>query len=423
MADRTGSAAWTFDTEGRTLSEKRTVNITGLTPSAVTKTLTYVYNLDGSLKSLTYPSGHKVVYYNFASGQTNTAGRTRTVFDSTSTVINYVTNATYAPHGDAAGYTNAAATGFTGIVTTNAWNNRFQPSSFSAATTGTGAHTIQSLTFNFNQGTPTAPIDNGLLVKITNGVSSGRTTNYKYDQLNRIVAGWHDATDWGTQYTLDIWGNLTQKAPCNNTVGCPSRTTGESLSVSVTASKNNRFDTYSYDASGNLLDDKQGHTFTYDAENRPKAGGGVTYYYDGEGERVAKSSGKLYLFGTNSAPVVETDTAGTMTAEYVFFNGKRVAMRKADGSVHYYFADQIGSANVVTNATGVMPPEQDIEYHPYGEEQVYVDQSFQQYLFTGHEHDTETNDDYFGARYYSSVFGRFLDPGLGRDTGSRFRMR
>jgi len=85
-------------------------------------------------------------------------------------------------------------------------------------------------------------------------------------------------------------------------------------------------------------------------------------------------------------------------------------LRKADSSVHYYFADQIGSANVVTNATGVMPPEQDIEYHPYGEQQVYVDTLGQQYKFTGKEHDTETNDDYFGARYYSSTFGRFLTP-------------
>lgn len=34
----------------------------------------------------------------------------------------------------------------------------------------------------------------------------------------------------------------------------------------------------------------------------------------------------------------------------------------------------------------------------------------QEYRFTGHEHDSETNDDYFGARYYSSTFGRFLTP-------------
>ena len=79
---------------------------------------------------------------------------------------------------------------------------------------------------------------------------------------------------------------------------------------------------------------------------------------------MAKSTGKVYLFGVGWPPMMETDASGTMTAEYIFFNSKRVAMRKADSSVHYYFADQIGSANVVTNATRAMPPEQDIEYHP-----------------------------------------------------------
>lgn len=65
---------------------------------------------------------------------------------------------------------------------------------------------------------------------------------------------------------------------------------------------------------------------------------------------------------------------------------------------------------MVTNATGAMPPEQDIEYHPYGEQQVYTDTLGQQYKFTGKEHDPETNNDYFGARYYSSTMGRFLTP-------------
>lgn len=208
-------------------------------------------------------------------------------------------------------------------------------------------------------------------------------------------------------YTVDIWGNLTQKGACDNVV-CPTHTMSDSFTT--TANGNNQFVGYSYDTSGNLQNDQLGHAFNYDAENRPYSAGGVTYYYDGEGERVAKSTGKLYLFWTGSAPVVETDANGTMTAEYVFFDGKRVAMRKADSSVHYYFADQIGSANVVTNATGAMPPEQDIEYHPYGEQQVYADTLGQQYKFTGKEHDPETNNDYFGARYYSSAMGRFLTP-------------
>jgi hypothetical protein len=107
--------------------------------------------------------------------------------------------------------------------------------------------------------------------------------------------------------------------------------------------------------------------------------------------RVAKSNGKLYLFGTGSAPVVETDTSGNYTAEYIFFGGKRVAMRKSDGSVHYYFADQIGSANLVTNADASVT-EQDIEYHPYGEEHVYTDALGQRYRFTSKEHDPESGN-------------------------------
>jgi|ERR1700674_4055217 len=113
--------------------------------------------------------------------------------------------------------------------------------------------------------------------------------NYKYDQLNRIQAGWHDATDWGTEYTVDIWGNLTQKAACDNVV-CPTHTMSDSFTT--TASGNNQFVGYSYDTSGNLQNDQLGHAFNYDAENRPYSAGGVTYYYDGEGERVAKSTGK-----------------------------------------------------------------------------------------------------------------------------------
>ena len=184
---------------------------------------------------------------------------------------------------------------------------------------------------------------------------------------------------------------------------------GESFTAA--ANGNNQLVGYSYDTSGNLQNDLLGHSFVYDAENRPYAAGGVTYYYDGAGERAAKSNGKLYWFGTGSAPVAESDASGSLTNEYIFFDGHRVAMKRmSDATVHYYFADQIGSANVVTNATGAMPPEQDIEYHPYGEQIVNIDTLGQEYRFTDKEHDPETNNDYFGARYYSSTMGRFLTP-------------
>ena len=33
---------------------------------------------------------------------------------------------------------------------------------------------------------------------------------------------------------------------------------------------------------------------------------------------------------------------------------------------------------------------------------------------TGKERDTESGNDYFGARYYANEMGRFIDPGLER---------
>jgi hypothetical protein len=58
-------------------------------------------------------------------------------------------------------------------------------------------------------------------------------------------------------------------------------------------------------------------------------GAGVTFYYDGDGRRVRKGS-KLYWNNLAGDPLAESDTAGTVTDEYVFFGGKRIA-RRASG--------------------------------------------------------------------------------------------
>ena len=66
-------------------------------------------------------------------------------------------------------------------------------------------------------------------------------------------------------------------------------------------------------------------TYSYDAENRLIATGGISYTYDGDGRRVKKSNGMLYWTGTGSGALLETDLSGNPAAEYVFFNGRRIA--------------------------------------------------------------------------------------------------
>jgi YD repeat-containing protein len=65
--------------------------------------------------------------------------------------------------------------------------------------------------------------------------------------------------------------------------------------LSVSATTQNQVSGYGYDQAGNLTSiPGTGETFSYDAENRIASTAGVSYTYDGDGQRVAKSSGTIY---------------------------------------------------------------------------------------------------------------------------------
>ena len=83
MCDAAGSEVWSYDQMGRVLIEKRITN-------GLTKTTSYTYNLDGSLATITYPSGRVITYTPSA------ADRTLSAVDTTNS-INYATGALYSP--------------------------------------------------------------------------------------------------------------------------------------------------------------------------------------------------------------------------------------------------------------------------------------------------------------------------------------
>jgi RHS repeat-associated protein len=60
--------------------------------------------------------------------------------------------------------------------------------------------------------------------------------------------------------------------------------------------------------------------------------------------------------------------------------------------------------------TGLAPVGYDADCYPYGGERAVTDSCSQDFKFTGKERDAETGNDYFGARFYTSRFGRFLTP-------------
>src|SRR2546422_676462 len=167
---------------GRVLTEQRTIG-------TITKTISYGYKLDGSLASVTYPSGRKISY------DVGTAGRPLTAKD-TANGVNYALSGTYAPQGALATVINGQVSGgFAGITWTASYNNRLAPTSVVASSS---AGTALSLGFSY--------LGNLNVSTITNNRDTGRTETFTYDELNRLTS------TAGVSYTYDGDGKRVKKS-------------------------------------------------------------------------------------------------------------------------------------------------------------------------------------------------------------------
>ena len=152
--------------------------------------------------------------------------------------------------------------------------------------------------------------------------------------------------------------------------------------------------------------------YVYDPENRIQTTAGTVYTYDADGQRVLKSntSGtalKTYWMG-NGNVLAEADGAGVLTAEYIYFNGKRIArIDQPANTVHYYLSDHLGSSTKIISSAGVVEEESD--FTAFGSE-LSATSGANHYKFTSKERDSETGLDYFGARFYSNGLGRWTSP-------------
>ena len=202
MCDASGATHWALDlTSGTGWKSTEARNINNVTKSIFTQT-----TLAACSRPLHIPAGglsrtHPVVLH----------GRFPPLI--LPTAINYAQNATYAPFGGLLTMTNGAAP----ITVTNAYNERLQPVTLSAGTT---ANTIMSISYNFHR----ANGDNGKSFQIVNNRDNNRNQNFTYDALNRIASAATQATSgvtcWGETFTIDSWGNITDRAPVAGMSGC-----------------------------------------------------------------------------------------------------------------------------------------------------------------------------------------------------------
>jgi RHS repeat-associated protein len=442
MSDGSGSTSWAYDAVGRILRESRTI-------AGVTKTITYTYNLDSTPATVVYPGGRTVTY------TTDNAERRTAASDGTDS-ITYATSGQYAPHGALSSVTSGSGN----ILSSLSYNSRLQLCRIAVNTSGTAptsctdsSHTgnLMDLQFGFASG------NNGNIATETNNLTSGRTQNYSYDPLNRIISASTGATSGG-----DCWGQtfgnnatpptLGDDALANLVAINSSQCSAPTLNVSVNVHNQITTSGLAYDSSGNgnmTNDGLYANTYTFDAENRinsatNSSGTVYCYLYDGDSVRVAKGTPQsgyncgsasphaptmfeLYWRNTLGDTIAETDGSGSTTNssynEYVFFDGQRIAQSNPySGSVNFYFADQLGSTRMVTSSSGT--PCYKADFLPYGTENSppagFTNTCSTTYRFTGYERDpetawgTSTGNDYAFARYYNSRIGRFMsaDPML-----------
>ncbi|MGE0102696.1 MAG: RHS repeat-associated core domain-containing protein [Blastocatellales bacterium] len=257
--------------------------------------------------------------------------------------------------------------------------------------------------------------------------------DYTYDSLNRIgsvseqqqsaAGAW--APSVSQTFAYDRYGNKR----------IPSQTGGINGYNPTYNTANNRIIGLTYDTAGNIIQDAlTGGTMTYDAENRlltATNGGGGSYTYDGEGRRVKRvTAGQTwwYVYGINGELLAEYQSGAPtiVRKEYGYRGGQLLVVWDNDKAgnerLKWLVTDHLGSTRMEADLSGSLAGMRRHDYLPFGEELTSahgaqrsgvgyeLPASNVRQKFTGKERDGETGLDYFLARYYSSIQGRFTSP-------------
>jgi RHS repeat-associated protein len=262
--------------------------------------------------------------------------------------------------------------------------------------------------------------------RITKSSGTDGVQDYTYDSTNQLTGADH-TTQADEAYSYDANGNRTNAGYGNGT--------------------NNRLLTdgvynYQYDDEGNRTRRVEIATgsvteYVWDYRNRLtsvlfKDGAGVVtktieYLYDVSDRRIGKSIdgavAERYVYdGSNIALVF--DGAGSQTHRYLYGTGvDTVLADERGGAVVWALADNQGTIRDLVDGNGTILNH--ITYDSFGKIVSQSNASVEfRYGYTGREQDAETGLDYYRARYYDAVNGRFIseDPiGFNAGDGNLYR--
>ncbi|HLJ85745.1 MAG TPA: RHS repeat-associated core domain-containing protein [Candidatus Angelobacter sp.] len=298
---------FSYDSLGRNVDEWECIP-SSCTPNFSTYHMSASYDLAGNMTTLTYPDSRVVAFQYNAANRLNQVQFTQYQGAAAPGGTFYywsVHDTDFSPDGTPLFV--ALGNPVSERVTLN---NRLQLAQKTVVSSNLG--TFANHTFNYGTSN-----NNGNLLSVADQISSAYTQTFTYDSLNRLATA--GESRWGNSYVYDAWGNYLQQ----NT------TSGSSFSHQFQADGNNRLVGYSYDAAGNMLNDKT-HAYVFDGENRllNVDSGAATYTYDADGERVRKdaASGSTEYVSFGGEIIAERNVGNGLWSDYVFANGKRIAM-------------------------------------------------------------------------------------------------
>lgn len=308
---------------------------------------------------------------------------------------------------------------------------------------------------------------NGLPIADTLGNITSSISYSSYGEISGIDAKYAGSSIFTTSYTRDSLGRINV---LNETIQGKSRTFRYSYDLAGRLEKIWRNDTllsaYVYDSTGNRLAKITPTTVdsgSYDAQDRMILYGDTYYFYTKNGDLQKKIEGndttkysydalgnitkvvlpsgdvveylidannrrvgkrlngqivKRWLYENQLRPLAELDSAGNITARFVYNQKPNVPDYVVkNGTTYRVITDHLGSVRLIVNVSNGAIASW-FDYDEYGNITCQIDSLDLPFGFAGGLYDKQTKLVRFGARDYDAITGRWTskDPSLYKDS-------
>jgi RHS repeat-associated protein len=391
------------------LLEKETLSV-----DSNTFVLDYVFNSNGHLSNLIYPSGANIAYAPNALGQAKTVGT-------------YATYATYHPNGAIKTHqygngishrTNQNSSGLPSSTYDRIYVEdgltpeppifpgpvipTFPSPLSTAYKVNTDNSTNQVEARVVLPGSYTYAIDQAFTYDANNNLTfwddkhnNSHDFRAAYDGLDRldVITDSYSGTGY---FNYDSMGNITNYKIGNKTLTYTYNSNKQLTKVNGFQAKD-----FTYDSKGNVTNNGE-NTFDYNTANQMVSSSDGTYVYDGNNKRVKKVDGQgtSYSMYSNAGQLVYRKVNGVHTDYY--YLGKKLVAKKKGSTKTYIHTDFLGSPAAESNTLATVTSR--LHYQPFGDT---IEAAREDVGYTGHKFDKDLGLSYMQARYYDPVVGRF----------------